>query len=833
MSSRYEKEDPSASLGEKPTAVEGDHAGTSLDGDMIELDEATNKRLLRKIDWRLMPVLCFTYALQYYDKAILSQAAIFGLRDDLNLNTGLKYSWVSLIFYFGYIVVSRSSWWYSFSGGSLLVSPLINYGLGHIKGGSLNSWQYMYIIAGIATLFWGAALWWVFPDSPQNAKGFTETERRLLLERVRGNNAGSENRQFKPYQFKEALFDYQLWGIIILSIVSCTGSGAVTTFGTIVFKDMGFDVFTSLLLNLPIGAMAFICVLGSGYIGQKVPNSRLYVVVGACAPVILGCALLWKLPDSALAGRIVGFYLISFFSSAWVQCIGLGTSNVAGHTKKAVYAAGTFIGYSLGNIVGPLMFDAKYAPRYDESFIGIMICFAICVGVSLALRLMLARENSSRDRQYGQPELSHGLEDMTDRENKSFSPPSIAITDDDQDYPEGGTRAWLVVVGAWCAMIPSMGLLNTLSVLQAWVLENELSHLPESTVGWIFGCYGFFLYFCGAQVGPIIDTHDIKLVIIPGSIGMVASMIFVSLSTEFYQFLLSFGVLGGISASLLFNPSLAAVGHWFYKRRAFATGLACTAGGIGGVAFPLVILYLGPKIGFPWAIRVIALINAVSGAVACCLLRKRLPPNKKAGASIDLKALSDLKYAATTMAIFLVEFAVFIPYSYISAYAIHHGFDPQKAYMLNTLLNVGAVPGRALPGYVADRFGTFNTMCITAFICAAFILTLWLTSDGGEVRTTSFTILFGFWSGAAISLTPVCVSQVCRIEDYGKRNGTAFFIASFGALTGIPIAGAILEANHGSYWGLIVFAGVLYAAAFAAFVFARGVAGGWNLRTIF
>lgn len=66
----------------------------------------------------------------------------------------------------------------------------------------------------------------------------------------------------------------------------------------------------------------------------------------------------WKLPTSARAGRIVGYYLINFFSSAWVQCIGLGTSNAAGHTKKAVYAAGTFVGYSLGNIIGPLLFDA-------------------------------------------------------------------------------------------------------------------------------------------------------------------------------------------------------------------------------------------------------------------------------------------------------------------------------------------------------------------------------------------------------------------------------------------------------------------------------------------
>jgi hypothetical protein len=47
--------------------------------------------------------MCFTYALQYYDKALLSQAAIFGLRDDLGIQDGLKYSWVSLIFYFGYI----------------------------------------------------------------------------------------------------------------------------------------------------------------------------------------------------------------------------------------------------------------------------------------------------------------------------------------------------------------------------------------------------------------------------------------------------------------------------------------------------------------------------------------------------------------------------------------------------------------------------------------------------------------------------------------------------------------------------------------------------------
>lgn len=66
----------------------------------------------------------------------------------------------------------------------------------------------------------------------------------------------------------------------------------------------------------------------------------------------------WKLPDSMTGGRIVGLYLINFFASSWIQCVALGTSNVAGYTKKSTYAAGIWVGYCLGNIMGPLLFDA-------------------------------------------------------------------------------------------------------------------------------------------------------------------------------------------------------------------------------------------------------------------------------------------------------------------------------------------------------------------------------------------------------------------------------------------------------------------------------------------
>lgn len=86
--------------------------------------------------------------------------------------------------------------------------------------------------------------------------------------------------------------------------------------------------------------------------------------------------------------------------------------------------------------------------------------------------------------------------------------PQISRTDKDvENYPEGGMDAWLVVVGAWCAMIPSMGILNTVGVLQAWMTEHQLKGYTESSIGWIVSAYAFFLYIGAAQIGKSRPTH--------------------------------------------------------------------------------------------------------------------------------------------------------------------------------------------------------------------------------------------------------------------------------------------------------------------------------------
>ncbi|KAK7414345.1 hypothetical protein QQX98_006787 [Neonectria punicea] len=74
-----------------------------LDPCEIDTNTLAARRVLRKIDRTIIPLLFVTYMFNFMDKTILSSAAVFGLREDTNLQ-GQQYSWVGSIFYVGYLI---------------------------------------------------------------------------------------------------------------------------------------------------------------------------------------------------------------------------------------------------------------------------------------------------------------------------------------------------------------------------------------------------------------------------------------------------------------------------------------------------------------------------------------------------------------------------------------------------------------------------------------------------------------------------------------------------------------------------------------------------------
>ncbi|KAH7149171.1 allantoate permease [Dactylonectria estremocensis] len=69
----------------------------------LSITDEQYRRVLRKIDTRLLPLLVVTGFLQYLDKQAIQYAVLYNLRDDLKL-VGNQYSWANSIFYFGWLV---------------------------------------------------------------------------------------------------------------------------------------------------------------------------------------------------------------------------------------------------------------------------------------------------------------------------------------------------------------------------------------------------------------------------------------------------------------------------------------------------------------------------------------------------------------------------------------------------------------------------------------------------------------------------------------------------------------------------------------------------------
>lgn len=264
------------------------------------------------------------------------------------------------------------------------------------------------------------------------------------------------------------------------------------------------------------------------------------------------------------------------------------------------------------------------------------------------------------------------------------------------------------------------------------------------------------------------------------------------------------------------------------RRRGLATGFVASGGSVGGVIFPLMLESLFPRLGWGWSIRVLAFVCLLLGGLANLLIRSRLPPAQNASAHPDFRIFRNRAFLLTTIGIFLLEFAFFIPSTYISSYARAQGFSTSFSYQILPILNAASAFGRALPGYWGDKIGPFNINLIMAILSATVCFAIWLPAGGSTAGIIIFAVLFGFASGSNISITPVCVGRLCKTQNYGRYYATCYTIVSFACLVGVPIGGNIVTANGGSYWGVIVFTGCIYLGSFASLYAAKGCSVGWK-----
>lgn len=221
----------------------------------------------------------------------------------------------------------------------------------------------------------------------------------------------------------------------------------------------------------------------------------------------------------------------------------------------------------------------------------------------------------------------------------------------------------IVMLNSWYTTMASIFIMTILTLIRGYnssfgVFQTYYTtHLdnPASQISWIGSVQISALFFIGTLSGRLTDAGYFRITFAAGTLLTCLGVFMTSLSTTFWQLLLSQGLCTGLGNGLMFTPSLAVVSTYFKRRRALAFGITATGSATGGLIFPSMARQLLGKIGFAWTVRAMGLVQLVTLVMANLLLRPRIPP-RQSGPWIDLASFKEKGYFFFAIGIFFVRF---------------------------------------------------------------------------------------------------------------------------------------------------------------------------------
>ncbi|MCJ1259839.1 hypothetical protein MMC24_007678 [Lignoscripta atroalba] len=373
--------------------------------DLATMSEIDEKKLVRKIDWMIIPLFWACYNLQYLDKTLINYAAVMGLYEDTGITTS-QFSLLALVFYVTYLafemptgylmqklptakylggnvicwgicvtmtaacknfaslitvrvllgcfesavapalIILTSMWykqnelpprvgfWYIGTGTGTIIGAIASFGFQHYTAKTFTSWQIMFLLMGLITIFVGILVVVFLPDNPMSSR-LTRDEKIWAIERLRENQTGIENKHFKVPQAIECLKDPHTWMLSLITISSNVPNGAVSSFQATIIKGFGYNSKQTALLSIPSGAVSIVSIITATYFAGKY-NQRALCIIVLLIPGIIGSGLMAFLPSDAKVGKLIGNYLTNCIGATLPLLYSLVAANYAGRQLPSI-----------------------------------------------------------------------------------------------------------------------------------------------------------------------------------------------------------------------------------------------------------------------------------------------------------------------------------------------------------------------------------------------------------------------------------------------------------------------------------------------------------------
>lgn len=360
-------------------------------------------------------------------------------------------------------------------------------------------------------------------------------------------------------------------------------------------------------------------------------------------------------------------------------------------------------------------------------------------------------------------------------------------------------------------IVAAGGLLGCVAVGAMFSLPVFIRPMAQDT-GWsITGIstamtFGFLSMAVASMVwGGLSDRFGPRLVVLTGSIVLVASLALASRAVSLSEFQMLFGVLVGAATAAVFAPMMACVTGWFDTQRGLAVSLVSAGMGMAPMTMAPLAAWLVTVHDWRTAMLIIAGIAAALMIPAALLVRR--PPALDAGpdalAPDELQSGMTVRQAIRSPQFITLMLANFFccathsgPIFHTVSYAVTCGIPMILAVSIYSVEGLAGMFGRIGFGLAGDRFGAQRVLALGLLAQAFGVLTYVFASTIGAFYSTA--ALVGFMYAGTMPLYAVIIRENFPLKMMGTIIGGTAMAGSLGMSTG-PLLGGLIYDRFNSY----------------------------------
>ncbi|CBF84576.1 hypothetical protein AN8955.2 [Aspergillus nidulans FGSC A4] len=434
-------------------------------------DTVATKKLIRKIDFVLIPWLALLYLLSFLDRTNIGNARLAGLETDLNMS-GLDYNVALAIFFPFYVAAeipsnimmkrSRPSLWIpsimiAWAVVCSLMGLVQNYAgllvaraaLGIAEGGLfpgvtfyITMWYKRHECGLRMAIFFSAATaagafggllargigemdgiggkggWaWIFIIEGiltfVIAKFLTSAEKAEVqrrLEEDRSSLADEYNMKF----FWDAIKDWKIWVHMFVTVGVYTPLYSFSLFLPTIVSSLGYENEEAQLMTVPPYVVACVFCIGGGFLADRQGQRGIYMI-GFNIVAIIGFIMLISSDNNGVK------YAGTFFAASGIypnvpQGVAWNGNNIGGSFKRSVGIAMHVGCGNLGGVLSSFIYRSQDKPHYRVGHGTLIGCLTMSTVLCTIMTIYLRRENARRDREYKPPAEYSEAERAAERE---------------------------------------------------------------------------------------------------------------------------------------------------------------------------------------------------------------------------------------------------------------------------------------------------------------------------------------------------------------------------------------------------------------------------------